>query len=103
MVWVKEVAICDTAMAVRGCKRRAAQHQLIDHELAVVFPERTFDRAVTGVGGVGAAGPLPDDSEGVVEMIAAGRDFPFHLRRQMAASPAREGVRLVVADVADRR
>jgi formylglycine-generating enzyme required for sulfatase activity len=40
VVGIKEVAIAHTAMAARGCKRRAAQHQLIDHELAVVFAER---------------------------------------------------------------
>src|SRR6185436_10593270 len=63
---------------------------------------RAFDGAVARVGGVGAAGPLPDDAEGVVELAGAGGDFPFHFGRQMAAGPARERVRLVVADMADR-
>ena len=89
-------------MTGRGCKRGAAQHQLVDHELAVIFAQRTLDGAVAGVGGVGAAGPLPDDAEGVVELAGAGGDLPFHFGRQMAAGPARERVRLVIADMADR-
>ena len=68
MVRIEEVAIGDTAVAFRGCKRGAAQHQLVDHELAVVLPERALDGAVAGVGRIGAAGPLPDDAEGVVEL-----------------------------------
>src|SRR6476620_11151018 len=100
---IEEVAIGDTAVAARSCERGAAQHQLIDHELAVVFSERAFDGAVAGVGRVRTAGPLPDDAEGIVEMTGARRDLPFHLCRQMTASPARERVGLVVADMADRR
>src|SRR6202162_4043273 len=103
MVWIKEVAIANTAMSVRSCKRGAAQHQLIDHELAVVFAERALDRTVAGVGGVGAAGPLPDQPERVVEMAGSGRDLPLHFGRQMLAAPARKRIRLVIADVADRR
>src|SRR5581483_7762894 len=75
VVWIEEVAIGDTAVACRRCKRGAAQHQLIDHELAVVLAERAFDGAVAGIGGIGAAGPLPDDAEGIVEMTAACRDL----------------------------
>src|SRR5580692_10884944 len=97
-MWVGEVAIGDTAVAVRGCKRGAAPYQLIAHE----FAERAFDGAVAGVGRVGAAGPLPDDAEGVVELVRACGDFPFHLGRQMLAGPARKGVGLVIADMADR-
>src|SRR5260221_11349484 len=101
MMRIKEVAIADTAVPFRGCKRRAAQHQLINHELAVIFPERALDRPVAGIGGVGAAGPLPDDPERVVEMAGSSCDLPFHFGRQMLAAPAREGVRLIIADVAD--
>src|SRR6201747_1711052 len=46
VVGVKEVAIGNTAVTVRSCKRGAAQHQLIDHELAVVLSERALDGAV---------------------------------------------------------
>src|SRR6266571_7988456 len=96
MVRIKEVPIGNTAMAVRSCKRGAAQHQLVDHELAVVLAERAFDGAVAGIRGVGAAGPLPHDPERVVELAGPGRDFPFHFGRQMLAAPAREGVGLVL-------
>src|SRR5262249_13984437 len=103
VVWIEEVAIGNTAVAVRSCKRGAPPHQLVDRELAVVFAERALDGAIAGVGGIGAAGPLPDDAEGVVELTCASGDFPFHFGRQMAASPARERIRLVIADMADGR
>src|SRR6266404_6608700 len=101
MVWIKEVAVGKTAMPVWGCKRRAAQHQLVDHELAVVFAERALNGTVAGIGGVGAAGPLPHDPERVVEMAGSPSDFPLHFGRQMLAAPARERVGFVIADVAD--
>src|ERR1700736_1760219 len=101
MVWIKEVAIGNTAMSARGCERGAAQHQLVDHELAVVFAERALNGTVAGIGGVGAAGPLPYDPERVVEMAGSPCDFPLHFGRQMLAAPAREGVGFVIADVAD--
>src|ERR1700688_256997 len=99
MVRIKEVAIGDTAVSVRGCKRGATQHQLIDHELAVVFTERALDRSVAPVWRICAAGPLPDDAEGVVELAGACADLPLHFGREMLAAPARERVRLVIADV----
>src|SRR5260370_9208557 len=102
MMWIKEVPIGNTAMPVRSCKRGAAQHQLVDHELAVVLAERAFDGAVAGIGGVGAAGPLPHDPERVVELAGPGRDFPFHFGRQVHAAPPREGFGLVIADMAAR-
>src|SRR5712671_1168860 len=101
MMWIKEVAIGDTAMPVWSCKRRAAQHQLVDHELAVVFAERALNGTVARIGGVGAAGPLPHDPERVVEMAGSRSDFPLHFGRQMLAAPARERVGFVIADVAD--
>src|SRR3981189_759054 len=103
MVRIKEVAIADTAMSGRGCKRRAAQHQLIDHELAVVLAERALDGPVAGIGGVGAAGPLPDNPECVVEMAGSGGGLPFPFRPPMLAAPAAEGVGFVIADMANRR
>src|SRR6476659_81220 len=103
MMRIKEVAIGDTAVAFRSCKGRATQHQLVDHELAVIFAERALDGPVARVGGIGAAGPLPNDPEGVVEMAGSCGDLPLHFGRQMLAAPAREGVGLVIADVTDRR
>lgn len=75
---------------------------MIDHELAIVLAKRAFDRAITGVRTVGGSGPLPDDSERIVEMPGAGGDFPFHFSRQMLAGPTRERVRLIIADVTNR-
>src|SRR3974390_2335070 len=98
MMWIEEVAIGDTAVSGRGCKRGAAQHQLVDHELAVVFAERALDCPVAGVGRIGAAGPLPDDAEGIIELAASRRHFPLHFGRLVLAAPASESVRLVVAD-----
>src|ERR1700742_895092 len=89
VVWIEEVAIGDAAVSVRRCERGAAQHQLIDHELAVVLAECAFDGAIAWIGTIGAAGPLPDDAEGVVELARARGDFPFHFGRQILATPAR--------------
>src|ERR1700682_2350328 len=102
MMGIKEVTIGNTAVSFRGCKRRAAQHQLVDHELAVIFAERALNGPVAGIGGVGAAGPLPYDPERVVEMAGARGDLPLHFGRQMLAAPARERVGFIIADVADR-
>src|SRR5262249_3394697 len=76
VVWIEEVAIGHAAVAFRGCKRGSSQHQLVDHELAVVFPERALDGTVAGIGRICAAGPLPDDPEGVIEFVGARGDFP---------------------------
>src|SRR6516162_6527346 len=78
MMGIEEVAIGDPAVSGRRCQRRTAQHELVDHELAVIFAERAFDRAIARVGRVGAARPLPDDPESVVESAGASRNFPFH-------------------------
>src|SRR5450631_3915926 len=102
MVGIKEVAIGTAAVSPGCCKRGTAQHQLIDHELSVVLAECALDGAVAGIGGVGAAGPLPNQPESVVEMAGPGSYFPFHFGRQMLAAPARERVGLVIADMADR-
>eukprot|EP01041_Mallomonas_annulata_P033003 gene33003-55568_t len=48
----KEVAVAAARMPLRRSARTAAQHVLVDHELAVVFAHRAFGRAKTGVGGV---------------------------------------------------
>src|SRR3954452_18255882 len=102
MMRIKEVTVGETAVAGGRCKRGAAQHQLVDHEFAIVLAECALNGLVTGVGGVRAAGPLPYDPERVVEMPAAGGDFPFHFGRQMLAAPPRKGVRLIITDVANR-
>ncbi len=75
---------------------------MVHHELAVVFAERAFDGAIARIGRVGAARPLPDDAERIVELAGPGGDLPFHFGRHVLAGPARVGVGLVVADMADR-
>src|SRR5258708_8282149 len=102
MMGIKEVAITDTAVPGGSCKRGAAQHQLIDHELAVVLAERALDRPIAGVGRIRAAGPLPHDPERIVEVAGAGGDLPLHLARQMLAAPARKRARLLIAYMPDR-
>src|ERR1019366_2182441 len=102
MMRIKEVSIGNTAMSARSCKRGAAQHQLVDHDLAVVLAERALDGPVAGIRRIGAAGPLPDNPERVVELAGARGDFPFHFGRQVLAAPARERVGFIIADMAVR-
>ena len=56
---IEEIAIGRPRMTVRRRQRRAAQYHLIDHELAIVFAERTGLGLITGIRRIGAAGPLP--------------------------------------------
>ena len=84
------------------CERGAAQHHLIDHELAVVLAERAGRRPDSPDRRIGAAGPLPDDAEGVVERAGTRRDLPFGFGRQILAGPARESIGLVIADMTNR-
>src|SRR5215471_3370732 len=99
-VRIKEIAIACARMPGRGGVRAAAQYHLADHELAVVLPERALRCAVARIGQIGAAGPLPDHAEGIVEEIGA--RLPLRLGGKMLAGPAGEGVGLVVAHVHDR-
>src|SRR5712692_10334114 len=80
---IEEIAIADTRVPGGRRVRAAAQHHLVDHELAVVLAERALRRAIPWVGQIGAAGPLPDDAESVVEKILASRHFTFGFRRQV--------------------
>ena len=96
---IKEIAVAHALVPLRRRQRRAAQHHLADHELAVVFAERPFGRAVAWIGQIGAARPLPSDAEGVGDHACASRDLPFGLARQMLAGKAGEGLGLVIADV----
>src|SRR5712671_5290763 len=87
---IEEVAIARARMARGGGVRAAAQHHLVDHELAVVFAERAGRGAEARIGRIGAARPLPHDPEGIIEETRPGRDFPFGSTRQILAGPARE-------------
>src|SRR5262249_60850290 len=100
---IKEVAVAYAGVARGRGVRAPSQHHLIDHELAVVFAERAGRRTVARIGRIGAAGPLPDDPEGIVDDGRARRDLPFGFGRQVLAGPSGQGVGLVVADMNDRR
>src|SRR5438046_10470392 len=56
---VEKIAVSRTRMIRRRGMRAAAQYHLIDHELAVVFSERTGSSAIAGIEQIGAARPLP--------------------------------------------
>src|SRR5262245_24182726 len=87
-------------MPAWGGVRAAAQHHLVDHELAVVLPERALRCAVARIRQIGAAGPLPDHGEGILEEI--GGDLPLCLGGKLLAGPAGERVGLVIAYMGDR-
>ena len=122
---IEEVAVGGTRVAL-GCHARgAAQHVLAAHEFAVVLTERTGAGAVSRIRRVGALRPFPNVAEHLhglgqsgwlrrqrpqgarAQRIAAHGQtlrgcFPFKLRWQTLAGPAREGVGFEVADVAHR-
>src|SRR5258706_8109067 len=56
----EKIAVARTRVTLRCRMRAAAQHHLVDHELAVVLAERAVRRAVARVGQIRAARPLPD-------------------------------------------
>src|SRR5947199_8859752 len=68
---VEEIPVARARMARGRRMRAAAQDHLVDHEFAVVLAERAFGRAVAGIGRVGAARPLPNHAEGIVDEIRA--------------------------------
>ena len=77
-------------MAGRRRVRGAAQHHLVDHELAVVFAERAVGGAIARIGRIGAARPLPHDAEGVVDQPVRAPRLPIRLR---SADPCRSSAR----------
>src|SRR4051812_12883569 len=60
LFWREEVAIAQTRMSARRDTGATTQDHLVDHELAVIFADSTLGFAKTGVGRVGAGGPLPE-------------------------------------------
>src|SRR5262249_19561353 len=98
---IEEVAVAWARMALGRRVRAAAQHHLIDHELAVVLAERTGRRAESRIGRIGTARPLPDDPEGIVDEPETRGHLPLCFGRQVLAGPARERIGFVVAHVRD--
>src|SRR4051812_23528413 len=72
---IEEVPVAHPLVTGRGRKRGAAQHHLVDHELAVVFTERPFGCAVARIWEVGASGPLPDRGKNLLNQARPGRGF----------------------------
>ena len=121
---IEKIPIACAHVATRGCAGAAAQHHLIDHELAVVFADRAIGCTITRIGRIGARSPFPDIAEhlarrGVVrgnraqvsgfDEVAGVRierccsKLPFELRRQALAAPTRERIGFIEADMRDRR
>src|SRR5579885_428695 len=99
----EKIAVAETGMAFGRRQRTAAKNHLVDHELAVVFAERAFERAIARVSEIRAPRPLPDNAEGVGQETVSRGYFPFEFGRKMLAGPARERVGLEIADMANRR
>ena len=85
------------------CQRRATQHHLADHELAVVLTERAFGGAITRKRQIGTARPLPSDAKCIGDDTSARCNLPLRLARQVLTCKACESFRLEVADMHDRR
>src|SRR5690606_11938655 len=128
---IEEAAIGRTDVLGPCRARAAANDHLVAHELAVVLAERAGERLEAGIGGVRRRGPFPHVAVELAEARCAvfgvrgfwagrgiqqprveeisrdgllrGGELPFGLRRPARAGPACERVRLVVADVTDRR
>src|SRR5438046_1653678 len=112
-------------MIARRGARSAAQHHLVAHELAVVFAERAWARAVTGVGAGSAPRPFPNVAYHLLRFVVGGRDcrcwmealivdkissdwqigggaFPLELGRQTRAGPVRIRIRFEITEVRNR-
>ena len=107
-------------MSTRRRATRALEHELPTHELAVVLADSPRGGRESGIGCEGTLRPFPhipehaasepwDDRPGVIELVADqrvggnGEILPFGFGWQTCACPAREGVRLKIADVRDGR
>src|SRR5215475_9265221 len=94
---VEEIPIACACMPGRCRVRGAAQHHLVDHELAIVLAKRAWSCAKSRIWRIGAACPLPDDPECVIDQTHPRRHLPLGLRRQILGGPARERVGFVIA------
>ena len=125
----EEVAVARAHVAGRRGARAAAQHELVAHELAVVFADGARQRPIARIGrgrptastprrrrtsaparrrparSAAADGRRRDrrSCRAIGARQRARRELPFELGRQAGAGPARVGVGLEVAEVADRR
>ena len=112
-------------MAVRRGAGAAPQHELVAHELAVIFADGAGGRLEAGIRQIGASRPLPHIAVHLLELVrvgigrhgaqmtraegapldrkAARGHLPLEFGRQPLARPAGEGVHLVKAHMADGR
>src|SRR5215467_12786192 len=74
---IEEIAVGCTRMTGGRRLRASPQNYLVDHKLAIVFTERARRDPVARIRQIGAARPLPYDSEGIVQKVFASRDLPF--------------------------
>src|SRR5215472_4770958 len=59
----EEVAVGGANVAAGGGTRASAEHELVAHELAVVFADDPGGRSESGICDVGTRCPLPDVAE----------------------------------------
>src|SRR5581483_11802655 len=101
--WIEEITVSWTGVTGGSRKRRAAQDQLIYHELAIVLAERARRSFISGIWRIRTARPLPDNSVSVGKCAAFCRNLPLALGRKILVRPAREGIRFVIADMTNGR
>ena len=66
----KEIPVRRANMIGRGDARSSAQNHLTGHKFAVVFAERTGERLVSWIAGIGAGRPFPAIAEKLLEATA---------------------------------
>src|SRR5262249_57379050 len=73
---IEEIAVGCTRMTGGRRVRASPQDHLVDHELAIVFTERARGRPVARLRQLGAARPLPYDSEGILHKALSTPHLP---------------------------
>src|ERR1700676_179251 len=117
----EEIPVGCADVTRRRSARSPAQHQLIAHELAVIFSNQSLSGLKSGICDVRTRSPLPYVSEDLLQSISLGGlwvknvileestlrwiprrgNFPLFFQRQSGTRPARVCVRLVKTHVAD--
>src|SRR5262245_23428737 len=121
---VEEIAIGAPNVPLRRRAGAALEHELVAHELAVIFADGARRRLEARVGQVSASRPLPDIADhlrkafaargahrpqtpraehAALERDACRRRLPLELGWEARGRPAGKRVRLVVADMGDWR
>src|SRR4051812_26904443 len=118
----EEIAIGLSNVRCRRRARATSQHELIAHELAVIFTHGSGRRLEAGITEIRASGPLPNISEHLLEAFGGrcsrmivfrvdevarhrnrlGRVLPLRFRCESRSCPASISIGLVEADMTDR-